>query len=554
MSPTARSAVIALVIATCATLFVLVGSATLTHNPPTTSAPRPLDSSVSTTSSPLAKAKTASALPEAPGPNPQTPAPHPPAPAPLGQPNIVVLLIDDFAAMDDRVFQRLPNIKSTFLDQGISFTNYWGNFSLCCPGRAALLSGQRDDHNGVMKNEATLFDPRETIATELQGAGYYTGIVGKYFNGTSALTSKTPPGWDYVAIKDDGPYYNYPAWVNGVKEIHGATDADYSVDVMASKSVPFFENAPPDKPIFAWLAPNATHGGSDEDGVKIPTQPVPPARYRGDPRCADIPPYDPASFNILNTGPKPAYERKLPLVPYANGWDLTLDCESLLAVNDWFGQVLDELKAEGRYDNTIFVLASDNGMGWGAHHIPGKIAPYTAQMPLYISWPAVIDGPMSQDANLVSNIDVAPTLCEIAGCQMGPYFNGYGVDGQSFAGLIDPARYSSVPQRDSIVIEGVGGGVPFFEAIMTGANNPLGQWLFVHYATGEKELYDVSGGPCASWSVGDPGDPCMLHNLTRLRPHLRKTLALELTVDWGASPISMTNHPGAGQVDPAGDQ
>jgi len=39
-----------------------------------------------------------------------------------------------------------------------------------------------------------------------------------------------------------------------------------------------------------------------------------------------------------------------------------------------------------------------------------------------------------------------------------------------------------------------------------------------------------------------------------LRPHLRKTLALELTVDWGASPISMTNHPGAGQVDPAGEQ
>jgi len=546
MSPSARFSTIALVVGVCATMFLAAPRTTSTPTPPPAGVRHAANTSVASPS-PLAKAAATSVLP-------QTPARIPPTPVPLGKPNIVVLLIDDFAAMDDRVFQRLPNFKSTFLDRGVSFTNYWGNFSLCCPGRAALLSGQRDDHNGVMKNEATLFDPRETIATELQGVGYYTGIVGKYFNGTSALVSKTPPGWDYVAIKDDGPYYNYPAWVNGIKEIHGSTDADYSVDVMAAKSVPFFENAPPDKPIFAWLAPNATHGGSDEDGAKVPTQPVPPARYRGDPRCADIPPYDPASFNILNTGPKPAYEKDLPPVPYAAGWDLTLDCESLLAVNDWLGQVVDELKTERRYDNTIFVLTSDNGMGWGAHRIPGKIAPYTAQMPLYISWPAGIGAPLTQDAHLVSNIDVAPTLCEIAGCRMGPYFDGYGVDGQSFAGLIDPAQYSSVPQRDSIVVEGVGGGIPFFEAIMTGANNPLGQWLFVRYATGEKELYNVSGGPCASWAAGDPGDPCMLHNLTRLRRHIRKALAAELTLDWGPSPISMGHHPTAGRVDPAGEQ
>ena len=137
---------------------------------------------------------------------------------------------------------------------------------------------------------------------------------------------------------------------------------------------------------------------------------------------------------------------------------------------------------------------------------------------------------------------------------MGPYFDGYGVDGHSFAGLIDPAQYSSVPQRDSIVIEGVGGGIPFFEAIMTGANNPLGQWLFVRYTGGERELYNVSGGSCSSWSVGDPGDPCMLHNLTRLRPNVRKALAKELALDWGPSPISMAHHPTPGLVDPAGEQ
>src|SRR5664279_2721224 len=159
MSPAARFSTFALVVGICATMFLAAPRSTSTPTLPPPGGPHTADASVSAPE-PVAKATATSAVPEA-------PAPIPSAPAPLGKPNIVVLLIDDFAAMDDRVFERLPNFKSTFLDQGISFTNYWGNFSLCCPGRAALLSGQRDDHNGVMQNKATLFDPRETIATEL---------------------------------------------------------------------------------------------------------------------------------------------------------------------------------------------------------------------------------------------------------------------------------------------------------------------------------------------------------------------------------------------------
>ncbi len=465
-------------------------------------------------------------------------APTRPATAPIGggrssQPSIVLLLIDDFPAMDNRVFERLPNIKATFLDQGTSFVNYWANFSLCCPGRAALLSGQRDDHNGVMRNSAKLFDPTETIATELQSVGYYTGIIGKYFNGTSALASKTPPGWDYVAIKDEPPYFGYPLWINGQREHHGFRASDYSVDVMADESISFFENAPTDRPLFAYLTPNATHGGYDENHQKDGKQPVAAPRFRGDPRCTGIPNWDPASFNEADVSDKPSYVRKLPLLSYTDGWDLTKACESLLAVDEWLGRDIKILKAEGRYDNTIFILSSDNGMGWGAHRILGKIAPYTAQMPLYVSWPAVSGKSVSEDTTLVSNIDIAPTLCEIAGCTMGPYPDGYGVDGQSFAGLIGGGPDASAPHRDSIIVEGVGAGVPNFRAIMTGANNPLGQWLFVRYtASGFKELYDMSGGQCVFWQAGDPGDPCMLNNVARKRPGIRKALARELAAGW----------------------
>src|SRR6186997_1300933 len=96
---------------------------------------------------------------------PQVTLGAPPAPPPPDErPNIVLMVIDDFPAMDQRVFERLPNIKALFLDQGIGFTNYWANFSLCCPGRAAILTGQTAAHNGVVMNDARLLDASETIA------------------------------------------------------------------------------------------------------------------------------------------------------------------------------------------------------------------------------------------------------------------------------------------------------------------------------------------------------------------------------------------------------
>jgi len=448
-------------------------------------------------------------------------------------PNIVLLLLDDFPAMDDRVFERLPNIKATFVDQGISFVNYWADFSLCCPGRATLLTGQRSDQTGVQSNSGVLFDPTESIATELDSVGYHTGIIGKYFNQTSNIRDKTPPGWDYVAVKDEGPYFDYPVWVNGQRQYHGHLRSDYSGDVMADKSIPFFESAPADQPLFAYLAPNATHGGWDENHNKDGKLPVAAPRFRGDARCAAIPRWRPPSYNEAGVSDKPAYVRRLPLLAPADGWDLTKACEALLAVDEWLGRVLDTLRAQGRQDNTIFILTSDNGMGWGAHRIVGKVAPYTAQLPLYVSWPAVIGASRAEDPTLLSNTDIAPTLCEIAGCEMGPYPNGYGVDGQSFAGLIDQGTYSSVPERDSIFIQGAGGIVPSFKAIMTGANHPRGQWLLIRYvASGYKELYDMSGGPCASWQAGDPGDPCMLTNVARKQPGVRKSLVQELASEW----------------------
>jgi len=459
-----------------------------------------------------------------------------------GKPNIVLVLMDDHGATGDyQDLQRLPNISSIFLDQGISFTNYLANFSLCCPGRAALYTGLRDDHNGVMGNNgAQLFDPRASIFTELQAQGYWTAGYGKWFNGTNTAAINRIRGMNAFAWKNHGQYYSYPIWIKNpttgkITQAHyGNSPSDYSTDVVSQYAMQSLNAVPAGQPVFLDLAPNATHGGPDATGHKDHIQPVPDPKYVGDPRCQGIPPYDPASYNEANVSDKPAYVQKLHLLTsaeYKNGWPMEKNCEALLAVDDWLGQTVQWLTATGRINNTIFILTSDNGMGWGANRIEGKIAPYTVRMPLFITWPGVTPTTPTQNSTLLSNIDVAPTLCEIAGCTMGPYFNYSGPpDGESFAGLIAPSSGYSAPvvNRTSVVIEGKSSAIPAFRGEVTGANYSLGQWMYVN----DGELYDLSGGPCVDWQVGDPGDPCMMTNVYKQYPAIDKALAKKLKHDW----------------------
>lgn len=441
-------------------------------------------------------------------PSPATEASEPPQP-----PNIVWVNLDDTGIAPASLYERLPMIKSLFLEHGVSFVNAWNNFPLCCPGRASQLTGQWAHHTGVIKNDGRLFNPGVTLATELHDQGYYTFITGKYLNGTSLLSDKTPPGWDDVAIADS-KYYRYTIYVNDEARYHGSRTDDYSTDVFAAHSLEFLATAPADKPIFAFLNPYAVHQGADQNGSKVGTLPAPAPRHKGDPACQGVPSSKLANYNEADVSDKPYYIRRQPLRA-ATGWPLQRICETLLSVDEWTAGVVDTLKAQGRFDNTIFILTTDNGRAWGSNRWIKKTAPYAAQIPLFIYWPATMVGNGSENDMLLANVDLAPTLCELAGCVMGPFANGRPVDGQSFAGLLAPDAFSSVPTRDATIHEHLGPAsqVPRWKGIMTASNHQLGRWFYVHYfETGEQELYDMSGGPCLHWEVGDGGDPCMMSN------------------------------------------
>ena len=134
-------------------------------------------------------------------------------------------------------------------------------------------------------------------------------------------------------------------------------------------------------------------------------------------------------------------------------------------------------------------------------------------------WPARWGTEPRTISTPVSNIDLAPTLCEIAGCEMGPFASGQETaDGLSLLGLLD----GDVEDLERDVLReqsGAKGWPPQFWALRTAPRHPLGQWHYIEYDTGERELYDSVADP---WELENlVNDPAQADVVAALAERLR---------------------------------
>ena len=97
----------------------------------------------------------------------------------------------------------------------------------------------------------------------------------------------------------------------------------------------------------------------------------------------------------------------------------------MLTVDDMVGALRAEATKQGR--TPIWIFTSDNGMAWGVDGYPMKNVPQSTRLPLYITGPGV---PHVVSNALVSNIDLGPTIADLAGASM-PW-----ADGKSFASIL----------------------------------------------------------------------------------------------------------------------
>lgn len=450
----------------------------------------------------------AASYPALPGDPPDPPGMDPRSP----RPDIVVFVLDDIPPLDGRLWKKLPNIRRYFVQQGVQFTDAHVETPTCTPGRVGFLTGQHTHRHGAYKTDGSLYDPRETVTTELRSEGYHTIAVGKYVNLFDRVVPKRPPGWDEFH-GSGGRYYDYNLYSDGIERRFGHRPRDYSTDVIGRIAQKAIKRAPAKDPVFAWIAPYAMHK---------PWKVAP--RHRASKRC-NVKPWDPPGYMETNVSDKPAYVRER-RIKSRGGYPLKRICRGLLSVDQMIGDVVGRLKKQDRLENTMLILTSDNGMSFGSQRIlHDKKAPYGTQVPLFIRWPRVLGTEARTVDERIQNIDLAPTLCDIAGCRLGPYPGGATrPDGVSFLGLLTGDR--TTLDRGAVLTsyQEAGHRVPTYWSVTTTASSPLAKrgcrqakdracrWVYTVYATGERELYDISNGPCHEWRRSKKGDPCMLKN------------------------------------------
>ena len=447
--------------------------------------------------------------------------------------NVVFILTDDQSASE---LASMPNVQSLIAAQGATFERAYAQYPLCCPSRAGLLSGQFMHNHGVRGNVAPAggwesFYSREGNALPVwtEAAGYYNVHIGKYMNGYvgSETTGNVPPGWHewYGKVSEPNLYFNYtmiekPGPLDPSELVfYGDQDREYQTDVLRDKGLEFIDTAgAAETPFMMNLWFNAPHS---------PFDPAPRHRFV----LSDIGLPKLPAFNEKDMSDKPKWLRKQAKRSLKKGFRQAIASErrrrleQLLSVDEAVAAVVAELSQEGMLDDTYIVVTSDHGFFRGEHRIAGgKFLPHepSARVPILIRGPGIPAGAVSEE--LVSNVDITQTILEIATGSTNP-----GLDGRSLLPYAaNPAARSTRP----LLLEGDTGGqgevdteaassaavararlagrkgvsdldqepmanktaangssAPAYRAIRTD------RYLYVLYANGQKELYDMRRDP-----------------------------------------------------------
>ena len=309
------------------------------------------------------------------------------------KPNIVLILVDDAALMDFGAYggeAATPNIDR-LAKQGTMFTNYHTSPS-CAPSRAMLLTGCDSHLTGVPNlplflppdqvgqpgYEGILNDKVKTVATRLKQNGYRTYITGKWHLGHTEKTLPNKRGFDRSYILGASGADNYeqkaylptqdkPKWFEDDKPISLPEDF-YSSRNLVDKMMEFMEEDPNKQdPFFAYLAFQAIHipvqapkefiqkyDGVYDEGWDILRQ----KRFEKAKALNLVPATAPMGDMLA---PLKTWDSLSPEDKKRKAKGMAVNAAMLEAMDFHIGRYMDYLKQQGRLENTVFVITSDNG-------------------------------------------------------------------------------------------------------------------------------------------------------------------------------------------------
>lgn len=382
------------------------------------------------------------------------------------QPNILFIMSDDHTSQAFGIYNsRLAYLNPTpyidsLAEEGIIFDNVFANNSICTPSRASILTGQYPQTNGVLDLHQALDTKKQYLPIELKALGYETAIIGKWH------LKEEPANFDfYEVLPLQGKYFN-PKIISRegkttekirfgkhlIRTVKTTKYTGHSSDVITNRSIEWLKNrSDKSKPFMLMHQFKAPHdlfefaprysNYLEDTYIPEPASLYQPGNHgsiatrgKNDSLIHDIASSVGMRNTIRGVGRSLKIDTDIPNhkhKAYQEYLKRYLRC--VKGVDDNVKRLIDYLKSEGLYENTIIIYTADQGFMLGEHDYIDKRWMYeeSMRMPFIVHYPKAYKKGIRVNT-LINNTDFAPTLIDIAGGSTPEYMQG-----KSFKSVIE---------------------------------------------------------------------------------------------------------------------
>lgn len=425
--------------------------------------------------------------------------------------NIVFILSDDHRYDFMGFHENAPSyIETPNMDRmaagGAHLKNAFVTTSLCSPSRASILTGQYAHKHQVVDNSSPIPEGTRFFNEDVNENGYQTAYFGKWHMGE--VDDDPMPGWDrWVSFRGQGVYSNPILNVDGQRDEYEG----YTTDILTDFALDWIEEREEDgEPFFLYLSHKAVHaefeaadrhkGYFDDIEIEYPeTMDNTERNYRTKPDWVKQQRY---SWHGVDY----PYHGDLDFDEFYRGY-----IETLLALDESVGRVLDYLEESGLAENTLVVYMGDNGFLHGEHGLIDKRNAYEESMrvPLLAWAPGNIEaGTVVEE--LVRNIDIAPTFLDLFATE-----SSIDMDGVSFLPLLS-GEGEEERERDFLYEYFWEPAFPHTPTTFSLRGERF-KYIYYHGVWDRDELYDLQEDPRERYNLAEVPQYLELRNEMRTR-------------------------------------